>query len=247
MQADPSAQRALLLIADLDTQTAQLRHRKATLPEHAKLAELAGKRGQLSEQVIASETRLGDAEAEQDRIESDLAPARARRERNQKMIDTGAVDAKALQSMIAETTHLSGRINSLEDTQLEIMQQVEDETAVRDRLIAQRGEVETQMRTLLADRDASGKELDAKIGQLAEQRAGLAQRLPAELVALYEKIAQRAGGTGAAELRARRCTGCGLELDMSELKKHATASPDLVLRCEECGRILVRTEQSGLT
>ena len=57
----------------------------------------------------------------------------------------------------------------------------------------------------------------------------------------------RAGGTGAAELRARRCTGCGLELDMSELKKHATASPDLVLRCEECGRILVRTEQSGLT
>ena len=34
---------------------------------------------------------------------------------------------------------------------------------------------------------------------------------------------------------------------MSELKKHATASPDLVLRCEECGRILVRTEQSGLT
>ena len=45
MQADPSAQRALLLIADLDTQTAQLRHRKATLPEHAKLAELAGKRG----------------------------------------------------------------------------------------------------------------------------------------------------------------------------------------------------------
>ena len=44
MQADPSAQRALLLIADLDTQTAQLRHRKATLPEHAKLAELAGKK-----------------------------------------------------------------------------------------------------------------------------------------------------------------------------------------------------------
>ena len=81
MQADPSAQRALLLIADLDTQTAQLRHRKATLPEHAKLAELAGKRGHLSEQVIASETRLGDAEAEQDRIESDLVPARARRHR----------------------------------------------------------------------------------------------------------------------------------------------------------------------
>jgi len=246
MQADSSAQRALLLIADLETQMAQLRHRKATLPEHAKLAELASKRGQLSEQVIASQTRLGDAEAEQERIEADLMPARARRERNQKMIDTGALDAKALQSMIAETAHLSGRINSLEDTQLEIMQQIEDETAAQSRLIAQRGEVEAQMRTLLGGRDASGKELDAKIEQLAEQRAGLAQRLPTELVALYDKIAQRVGGAGAAELRARRCSGCGLELDMSELKKHANAAPDLVLRCEECGRILVRTEQSGL-
>jgi len=35
-------------------------------------------------------------------------------------------------------------------------------------------------------------------------------------------------------------------LDVSELKRQATAAPDQVLRCEECGRILVRTESSGL-
>lgn len=246
MQADPSAQRALVNIADLENQMTQLRHRKATLPEHTTLAGLAGKRAKLSEMVVASDTRLGDAEAEQERIESDLTPARARRERNQKMIDTGAVDAKALQPMIDETAHLRGRIASLEDTQLEIMQQIEDETAVRDRLIAERGEVEASMRQLIASRDAATRELDVQLGELAERRAGLAERLPRDLVALYEKIAQRTGGTGAAELRARRCGGCGLELDHTELKRHATASADEVLRCEECGRILVRTEQSGL-
>lgn len=245
MQADPSAQRALLQIADFDTQVARLRHRKTTLPEHAQLAELAAQRGRLGEQVVAVQTRLGDAEAEQERVEADLTPARARRERNQKMIDSGGVDAKALQSLIAETTHLKGRINSLEDTQLEIMQQIEDETAARDRLVAQRTEVENRMRALISSRDAANNELDARIDQLIAQRAQLASRLPVDLMALYEKIAQRSG-TGAAELQARRCGGCRLELDMSELKRHANAAPDQVLRCEECGRILVRTEQSGL-
>lgn len=246
MQADPSAQRALLLIADLATQTAQLQHRKQTLPEHAQLAELAAQRGQLSEQVVASETRLGDAEAEQERVESDLDPARARLTRNQKLIDEGGVDAKALTSLIDETTHLRGRISNLEDTQLDIMQQVEDETAVRDQLVSDKTALEQQMRELIASRDDAARDLDGQIANLDLQRSQLVSGLPAELVALYDKIAARTNGTGAAELRARRCTGCGLELDVSELKRHANAVPAEVLRCEECGRILVRTDQSGL-
>lgn len=245
MQADPGAQRALLRIADLDTQMSQLRHRKTTLPEHAQLAELAAKRARLSAQVVASQTRLGDAEAEQDRVESDLTPARARQERNQKLIDSGAASPKTLQAMIDETAHLRGRIASLEDTALEIMQKVEDETAVRDRLLAQRLGVEDAMRALLASRDAEVGELESGMAELAERRAVFAEGLPADLAALYAKIAQRSG-TGAAELRARRCGGCGLQLNNAELKRHATALASEVLRCEECGRILVRTDQSGL-
>lgn len=246
MQADPSAQRALLLMADLETQMGQLRHRKQTLPEHAKLAELAGQRANLAAEVVASETRLSDAETEQARIEGDLEPARARLQRNQQRIDAGQVDAKALQSMIDETSHLRGRIAKLEDEQLDIMQTVEDETATREGIVARKTDLEATMRELLASRDNAGRELDGQIANLDLQRSQLSQGLPAELVSLYDKIAGRVGGTGAAELRARRCTGCGLELDVSELKRHATASPSEVLRCEECGRILVRTDQSGL-
>lgn len=246
MQADPTAQQALLQVADLDTQVARLRHRRKSLPENVQLAELQAKRGKLSEQIVAGQTRLTDAEAEQERLEIDLAPAQARLKRNQEKIDSGLITQKALQPMLDEVEHLKGRIANLEDTQLEIMQRIEDETEAIDRLTAARKEIETTMRDLLAGRDKSAAELDIQITNIAEQRSTLAGRLPAELIALYDKIAQRAGGTGAAELRARRCGGCGLELDVSELKRHAHASPDEVLRCEECGRILVRTDNSGL-
>ena len=126
------------------------------------------------------------------------------------------------------------------------MQLVEDETAAVDACRAQRVEVENQMRRLLASRDTAGRELDAQAARLGAQRAQLVAGLPAELLTLYDRVAQRSGGVGAAELRARRCGGCGLELDISEIKRHAAASADAVLRCEECGRILVHTDRSGL-
>lgn len=128
------------------------------------------------------------------------------------------------------------------------MQQVEDETAISDRLAAERAK-RSRPRCgtcwYCATRRRA-RELDQQIEGFGEQRKTLAGRLPAELIALYGKIAQRAGGTGAAELRARRCGGCGLELDVSELKRQAARPFDQVLRCEECGRILVRTDNSGL-
>lgn len=246
MQADPVAQQMLLELVELDTQRARLRHRKMVLPENAELNRLAKKRAGLAEQVVAAETRLADAIAAQERVEADLAPARARLKRNRHIIDAGNADPKALQAMIAETEHLSGRIEHLEDQALEAMQLVEDETAAVDACRAQRVEVENQMRRLLASRDTAGRELDAQAARLGAQRAQLVAGLPAELLTLYDRVAQRSGGVGAAELRARRCGGCGLELDISEIKRHAAASADAVLRCEECGRILVHTDRSGL-
>jgi predicted nucleic acid-binding Zn-ribbon protein len=47
-------------------------------------------------------------------------------------------------------------------------------------------------------------------------------------------------------LRAGRCEGCRLELFGSELAAVRSAAPDEVVRCEECGRILIRTAESGL-
>ena len=68
----------------------------------------------------------------------------------------------------------------------------------------------------------------------------------AELLALYDKIRASVGGTGASELRQRRCGGCRLELNQVDLSRIKAAPADEVIRCEECRRILVRTAESGL-
>ena len=65
-------------------------------------------------------------------------------------------------------------------------------------------------------------------------------------MALYERLREQKGGVGAALLRARQCGGCQLTLDASEIARIKAAPVDEVLRCEECQRILVRTEESGV-
>jgi uncharacterized protein len=107
-------------------------------------------------------------------------------------------------------------------------------------------EIEQQRQVAEAARDQAFAELAAAQTQRTAERAELASGLPADLLALYDKVRESSGGVGAAMLRQRRCEGCRLELAGSELSAVRAAKPQDVLRCDNCRRILVRTDESGL-
>ncbi len=88
--------------------------------------------------------------------------------------------------------------------------------------------------------------LDEEAARIGRPRSEVVVEVGDDLVTLYEKIRASSGGTGAAALRQRRCGGCQLELNPTEIQRIRTAPEDEVLRCEECRRILVRTPESGL-
>ncbi|HET7327512.1 MAG TPA: C4-type zinc ribbon domain-containing protein [Nocardioidaceae bacterium] len=90
-------------------------------------------------------------------------------------------------------------------------------------------------------RDEAFAEIDADTEQTKAARDKLAAELPDDLLALYERLRASHSGVGAAELAHKRCGGCRLELNPSDLRDIGNAAADDVVRCEECGRILVRT------
>jgi predicted nucleic acid-binding Zn-ribbon protein len=241
MKAEPAVQALLIKVAEIDNTTTSLQRRKKSLPENAELAESNGKRIAASERIVAVQTRVGDANTELERQNGDLDIARARLERDRKRLDDGVVnEMKQIAGLQAEIDHLTGRIATLEDEALALMQTIEDGEAEVVELTKQRTRVEDHMRVLIASRDDQIRQADAEAADLAGQRADIVARVPADVMALYTKVAQRAG-TGAAELRNRRCSGCGMELDATALRSATEATPDAIVRCEECGRILVRS------
>ena len=246
MNADPAAQLALLDLQALDTELAQLAHRRRTLPALAIIVERQNQATELHLRTVELETAVGDIAKEQSRLEADVDVVRQREVRNQQRLDAGGIPAKELSGLEHELETLKRRQGTLEDDVLDVMERRESfETELADAR-AQEAEVTEQQAVAERDRDTAFAEIDAAVLAKRQARAPLAASIPDDLHDLYDKIRAGHDGVGAAALQQRRCQGCHIELAGSELNEVRNAAPDAIVRCDNCRRILVRTTESGL-
>jgi predicted nucleic acid-binding Zn-ribbon protein len=245
-KAPQADQRRLLDVQGFDTAMDRATHRREHLEAAVQLQSLNEQEAGARESLAAVRAELGDVQRELARAEEDAAKVKARRERDRGRLDDGAGGAKELVALQHEVEALDRRLVALEDTQLEIMERaeaasklVETAQAVVERLAQEVSRVGAQV-------TQSYGEIDTEIEGLRKERTAAAAGLDQALMALYERLRSNRGGIAAAQLRAKRCEGCRLQLTPADLEYIRAASPDELIRCEECGRILVRTEDSGL-
>ncbi|MEV4541205.1 zinc ribbon domain-containing protein [Micromonospora echinaurantiaca] len=245
MKADPQVQRRLLDLQALDTALAQLAHRRRTLPERAELEALARQLSALEDERVRAQVAVDDLDRDIARLEKDIDQVRARKTKDEARLAAGSGPARELEALQHELASLNRRQGDLEDAELELMEQRETAQAVLD-------DVERRLAEAREQRDATERRRDEALAEIGKEeefkqsaRRPLADDLPADLVKLYDKIREDTG-LGAALLAAGRCGGCRLELSGADLARIRKADPDDVVRCEECRRIMVRTNESGL-
>ncbi|MEP6625518.1 MAG: C4-type zinc ribbon domain-containing protein, partial [Acidimicrobiia bacterium] len=95
----------------------------------------------------------------------------------------------------------------------------------------------TRARAVIAEQESI---IDAEIGTEAAARVASTATIPAELVALYERVRVTNRGAGVAKLVGHTCQGCRLTIPASEVDRIRHA-PDgaAVSHCDNCGAILV--------
>ncbi|MEU0833601.1 zinc ribbon domain-containing protein [Streptomyces sp. NPDC056231] len=247
MNAAPADQIRLLDVQALDVRLSQLAHKRKSLPEHAEIDSLTADLAQKRDLLVASQTEESDTAREQTKAEQDVDLVRQRAVRDQQRLDSGAVTSpKDLESLQHEITSLAKRQGDLEDVVLEVMERRESAQERVTELTARVSAVQAKADDATARRDAATRELDDEAATVTKERELVAASVPADLLKLYDKLRAQSGGVGAARLYQRRCEGCRLELNITEINDVKAASPDTVLRCENCRRILVRTAESGL-
>jgi len=247
VKASPEAQLRLLELADIDAELGRIEHRRRGLPEHAELARLEARGGELRDSIAALTARGSDLQREQAKAEADVEQVRARIDRDRSRLDGGMVNSpRELENLQSEVQSLQRRQSDLEDIVLDVMERRDAAQATLTRATAERNELETELATTAAARDAALAELDEQSAKARDRRAEVTAAVPADLLDLYDRLRAQHGGVGAAALRQRRCQGCNLNLNTVDLNTIRAAPDDEVLRCEECRRILVRTADSGL-
>jgi len=239
-EAPAADQRRLLDVQDADTRIAQAHHRRANLPVLAELAELAGRAEDLDQAYGTAAIEASDIQREVTKAEDDVRAVRTRAERDTARLHSGEGTPRELQALQAELELLAKRQSDLEDIELEAMQRLEDAQARATAARQQATAIREQIARSEAARDAEWLVIDAELAELAQARQAAATGLDSGLLALYERLRTSGGGVGAARLLHGQCQGCHMTLNPVDLARIDAAGDDDIVRCEECGRILVR-------
>lgn len=245
LKASPQDQSLLLNVQGVDTKLDQLAHREANLPETQQLASLTDRLAELNTDAINASTELSDLERDVRKAEDEVEQVRKRTAKDQQLLDSGSITSgKQLEEIQHEITSLARRQGELEDAQLEVMERAEEAQGRVDQLTAAIADAQREQAKIAAAHDISTTQITREREDLESQRATLAGGLPTDLLALYDKLRDTLGGVGAAPLRGSRCEGCHMQIAPTDLQVIKDAELDDVVRCEECRRILVRSESA---
>lgn len=244
LKAAAADQELLLELQDHDTQLQRLEHQLRNLPELAQLIALETEAQELRRTFAEQSGQLEDAQAELGRVEADVAVVEARLERDRDRLASSS-SVKDVQALEHEIEALGRRRDELEEIQLVVMERVEGHENERAATRGALDQLEARIAETGAARDAGAASLEQNRTRIVTDRGTIAQRIPAELLALYEK--QRARyGVGASHLRGGVSSASGVALNANDLGAVRSAAPDDVLLCPDSNAILVRTAESGL-
>lgn len=241
MKAEVVQQRSLLELAELDAELGRIAHRAEHLTEQQLLEQVQSDHRAANDRLAALQIALEDLDAHVAKFESEIDSVRKREDRDRSLLDSGNVNAKQLAELQHELDTLQRRQASLEDSLLEVMERREELQTQQARELAAIDELQSALAAAQKARDDALVTIDQTRHQRASRRDELTASLDPDLVALYER--QRAGGgPGAGLLQGRRCGSCRIEIDRGELARISAAAADEVLRCPECGAILLRVK-----
>ena len=244
LKASPDDQALLLDLQALDTKLAQLDHRARSLPELAALASLATEGDALRITKLEQQGLLENVQLELSRLESDVQVVETRIARDSERLQASS-SVKDVAALEQELSALRKRLDDLEEIELSVMEKLEEHQGRVDETSGRLAELLDQVAAIEATRDAALASIGAERTTAAAGRRTIEAKVPADLLALYEKQRTRYG-TGASLLRGGVSLASGVKLLEDELQKIRAAAPDDVLICPSSDAILVRTDESGL-
>jgi uncharacterized protein len=239
VKADPSAQRRLLDLAAVDAELSRAEHRRKTMPEQTAVEEAERALRAAADAVVVAQTALSDLDRDVAKLDREVEQVRNRETRDQGMLDSGSVSAKQTTELAHELESLARRRSVLEDDQLEVMERQEAAGTNLQHETDAHATAKTALEDAVERRDGVLGDIGTTEARRGEERTGLVAELPADLVELYDRIRAK-GSVGAGELTGGRCGACRLEMDRAELRDIQSAAPDEVVRCDNCGAIVVR-------
>jgi uncharacterized protein len=240
LDAPVTEQRTLLELQAHDSEIDRLHHRRGSLPELVRLAQLGEALATIEQLSAERQGSLATIQREQSRLEDEIDMIADKARSEEARAASGRVTSpKELTAIQEEVAGLKRRQGALEDELLEKMEQRETLEAELAELAIRHDGFTADQAEVTKARDAALAEIDRELDVELAARDDLAPRINDGLRTLYDQIRTRQGGIGAAALLGTTCQGCRVSISPVELAAIRKQPVDAVKRCENCRRILV--------
>ncbi len=236
----------LLELQEADLALDRLAYRRRELAERVAVSELTSRLAELTARVGEAQDQRDKLAAQQLTLDQRSEAVGGRIATIEQRLRSGRAgsyrDEQAMGEEVASLTHLRREI---EDQELEVMEALEP---LDQELAALRASSSLAAEELALAREQLGMAtaaIDDEAAVVGAARDQLASRVAPELAASYERLRAKLGGVGAAHVVGGACSGCHLQLPAGELHRLRHATPDSVVYCDQCGRILVLTNDQA--
>jgi len=223
----------LLRLQDTDKNLLRLNRDARTLPrkredlvsriEQLEAALKEARDGLLHQQSAIKEMEL-DVEATKDRVN---------RYKRQQMEVKDNESYRALETEIREAARA---IRMAEDSELELMQQLEDAQKSIDVHAAKLKEEEDNIQSDIVKIDGRIKDVEEQISGVEGDRTKLTDGIDDEMLQCYEAILKNKGDTALVSANKGTCGGCYMQIPTQLV--HNSKNPETMTLCSYCGRLL---------
>lgn len=202
--------------------------------QQTKLQQLQRQLAEITDQLRHADASAANAENDSNSIEL----------RIQKLRDqmNSAKNNKEYSAMLVEVNTIKLDKGKAEEVALQHIQKAEQLKAHQEQVKAQI--VEQEKLCVHAEQQVAGRrsEVGAQLDEVKARRAVAAQQVPAESLALFDKLSNATEGEAMAEVTHEdkfddyHCGGCFMALPMETVNQ--LGSSDRIIRCTSCTRIL---------
>lgn len=140
------------------------------------------------------------------------------------------------QALAHEVTRYENEVRTLEDKELEFMEQLEAAKPAFSAANAKLAETKKLVDEELAALSERSKNIESQLGALKTDRSQLASTIDADALSLYDRLMKSKGDAAVVPLHGEICQGCHVKVVRdTQIKLKAG---DNITQCEQCGRIL---------
>ena len=227
----------LLEIQEIDTETEQLQHRRATLGLRTDLATAQSAQRERQQQIDTVSLERIEVLTRQKRLEDEAAIIQARADKDDNRLYSGEITAiRDLQALQDEIAGLRSRQGVLEERAIEALMEAEELTRQAEALEEQRAASDERVTVLGAELAAEEAAIDEQLATLAVTRTEVVARIEASAVAGYERLRQTFGPSTAVAFDPSSGCGCPQQMPAVEVARIKRCAQGEVLDCAECGR-----------